>query len=345
MDGEIFYIVCCSQGRDGGIMTLRRSGTRSEFRAFAELAGANFLIAAADGKRFYASGSDAEMRGYVAALRADEDGALTVANIVATGGNGCCHLCLSPDEKRLYAANYRGGSVSGFAVQSDGTLAECREFDQHVGRGVDPDRQEGPHAHFCGFSPDGKFLLVNDLGLDLIFAYPYDPERGIDVAAARKNPVAPAGAGPRHLLFEPEGTCLLVTEMGNGLQRLAFADGGFAKLAEVSTLPAGRTEKSKAAALRISPDGRFALASNRGFDSLAVFERKSLQLVSVAETGGKSPRDFAFLADGRTVAVTNEFTPNVVFFDFDAARGNLSPTGEVLTMARPLCVLPRSEGR
>ena len=341
MNDGIFYIVCCSQEPDGGVMMLRRSGGRSEIGNFTELAGANYLVAAADGKRFYASGSDAEMRGYVAALRVGEDGALTVANVVPTGGNGCCHLVLSPDEKRLYAANYRSGSVSGFAVRPDGTLTECREFDQHVGQGVDPVRQEGPHAHFCGFSPDGKFLLVNDLGLDLVFAYPYDPARGIDVAAARKNPVSPAGAGPRHLLFEPEGTCLLVTEMGNSLQRLAFADGNFTKLAEASTLPPGTAEKSKAAALRISPDGRFVLASNRGFDSIAVFERRSLELVSVVAAGGKSPRDFAFLSDGRTVAVTNEFTPNVVFFDFDAARGALAPTGEVLTMARPLCVLPR----
>ena len=342
MTDGIFYIVCCAQDRDGGVAALRRrSGGGHEVCAFTVLAGANYLIAAADGKHFYASGSDADLRGGVAVLRVGAGGELTVVDRVATGGNGCCHLCLSPDEKRLYAANYRSGSVSGFAVRSDGTLTERHEFDQHIGHGTDPDRQEGPHAHFCGFSPDGKYLLVNDLGLDEIFAYPYDPVRGIDVAAARKNRVSPAGAGPRHLLFEPEGTCLLVTEMGNSIQRLAFADGVFAKVAEAPTLPPGTAEKSKAAALRISPDGRFVLASNRGFDSIAVFERKSLQLVSVAAAGGKSPRDFAFLNDGRTVAATNEFEPNVVFFDFDSARGTLVPTGEVLTMARPLCVLPR----
>lgn len=342
MNDGSFYIVCCSQESDGGVALLRRgSGGGHEICNFTALAGANFLIAAADGGCFYACGSDANFRGYVAALRAGGDGALTLVDRVATGGAGCCHLCLSPDGTRLYAANYRSGSVAGFSVRPDGAIGEREEFDQHTGRGVDPDRQEGPHAHFCGFSPDGKFLLVNDLGLDLIFAYPYDRARGIDIAGARRNPVAPAGAGPRHLLFEPEGTCLLVTEMGNTLQRLAFADGTFTKLAETPTLPAGTTEKSKAAALRISPDGKFVLASNRGFDSVAVFERTSLKPVSIAPAGGKSPRDFAFSSDGRTVAVTNEFTPNVVFFDFDATRGTLAPTGEVLTMARPLCALPR----
>jgi len=342
MDDGIFYIVCCSQEHDGGVAMLRcGAGGKHEICDFTVLAGANYLIAAADGKHFYASGSDAELRGFVASLRVGSDGSPTVVGRVATGGNGCCHLCLSPDETRLYAANYRSGSVSGFAVRPDGTLTECREFDQHVGHGADPDRQEGPHAHFCGFSPDGKFLLVNDLGLDEIFAYPYDSARGIDVAAARKNKVSPAGEGPRHLVFEPEGTCLLVTEMGNSIQRLAFADGVFTKLAEVSTLPAGAAEKSKAAALRISPDGRFVLASNRGFDSIAVFERRTLEMVSCVPSGGRSPRDFAFLGDGRTVAATNEFAPNVTFFDFDAERGTLTPTGEVLVFARPLCVLPR----
>jgi len=340
MDNGIFHIVCCSQNPDGGVALLRLgSGGRPETCGFTELAGANYLIPGKNGC-FYASGSDAEFHGYVAALRAGGDGALTVAGRVGTGGLGCCHLCLSPDGGRLYAANYRSGSVAGFAVRPDGMLTERCEFDQHVGHGVNPDRQEGPHAHFCGFSPEGEFLLVNDLGLDTIFAYPYDPSRGIDTAAVR-NPVAPEGSGPRHLLFEPEGTCLLITEMGNSLQRFAYADGVFTKLASVSTLPADVTAASKAAALRISPDGRFLLASNRGFDSVAVFERKTLELVSCVPSGGKSPRDFAFLPDGRTVAVTNEFEPNVVFFDFDAARGRLVPTGDVLTMARPLCVLPR----
>lgn len=342
MDDGIFYIVCCSQEPDGGIVMLRRSsGGRSEACGFTELAGANYLIPSADGRHLYASGSDAELRGYVASLRVRSDGSLTVVSRAATGGNGCCHLCLSPDGQRLYAANYRSGSVSGFVVTPDGAVGERCGFDQHEGHGVDPDRQEGPHAHFCGFSQDGKFLLVNDLGLDKIFAYPYDPARGIDVAAARVTTVAPAGEGPRHLVFEPEGTCLLITEMGNGIQRFAYADGNFTKLAEVSTLPAGTAEKSKAAALRISPDGRFVLASNRGFDSIAVFERRTLEMVSCVPSGGKSPRDFAFLSDGRTVAAANEFAPNVTFFDFDAARGTLTATGEVLVFARPLCVLPR----
>ncbi|MBQ6352993.1 MAG: lactonase family protein, partial [Lentisphaeria bacterium] len=266
---------------------------------------------------------------------------LTPLGRTATGGLGCCHLCLSPEGGRLYAANYRSGSVAGFTLAVDGRVGERCEFDQHTGHGVDPARQEGPHAHFCGFDPAGKFLLVNDLGVDTVFTYPYDPARGIDVAGARRNSVAPAGSGPRHLLFEPEGTCLLVTEMGNTLQRFDYADGVLDLLTSVPTLPAGTAVPSTAAALRLSPDGRFVLASNRWRDSIAVFERRTLRMTAFMPSGGKSPRDFAFLADGRTVAVANEFEPNVVFFDFDARTGTLTPTGDPLVLARPLCVLAR----
>ena len=343
MNDTEFYLAASAPDHSGGIWRFRSGAGSGKFEkaGFTALAGANYLVAAPDGKHIYASGSDSEQRGYVAAFRVEPDGGLTPLKCLDTNGRGCCHLCLAPDGGRLYAANYRSGSVAGFTIGGDGAPAERAEFDQHTGHGVDPDRQEAPHPHFCGFTPDGKYLLVNDLGLDEIFAYPYSAAHGIDTAAVRRTAISPAGSGPRHLLFEPEGTCLLVTEMGNSLQRLGYdGQGGFSKLAAASTLPENVTVPSKAAALRLSPDGRFVLASNRGYDSIAVFDRRTLERVSVAPAGGKSPRDFAFTADGRHVIVTNEFTPNAVCFDFDAERGILTPSGaEWGDMPRPLCVL------
>ena len=340
---EKFYIVGCSQESDGGIYLYRRENGRSRLENFTPVAGANYLAFAGDRRTVYASGADAERNGYVAAFRVETDGVLSFLNKVPTDGTACCHLCVSPDGRRLYAANYLSGSVAGFALEPDGRLGDLREFDQHRGHGVDTKRQEGPHAHFTGFSPDGRFLLVNDLGLDLVFAYPYDMEHGIDCVGAVKNPVVPEGSGPRHLLFEPEGTCLLVTEMGNAIQRFACADGVLTLRESVSTLLEGTAIPSKAAAIRLSPDGKFVLASNRGLDSTAVFERRTLKRVFLGFCGGKSPRDFDFLADGRTVVVTNEFEPNVVVFDFDAQNGTLTPTGEVLALPRPLCVMRTSK--
>ena len=276
MEPDLFYIVGCSQERDGGIGVFETgTGGCVRQRAFTPLRGANYLAAAADGKTFYASGSDAGFNGYVAALRVGANGELAPINQAATGGLGCCHLCLSPDGRRLYAANYRSGSVAGFLLDDTGAVGARCEFDQHAGHGVNPVRQEGPHAHFCGFDPAGNFLLVNDLGLDTIFAYHYTAAHGIDTGAALQNTVDPAGSGPRHLCFEPEGTCLLVNEMGNTLQRFNYAEGRFTPVAAVPTLPAGTAAESKAAALLLSPDGRFVRASNRGCDSIAVFARRT----------------------------------------------------------------------
>ena len=240
MNDTVFYLVASAQGPNGGIWRFRSDAGSGKFEkaGFSGLAGANYLAAAPDMKHIYASGSDAEHRGYVAAFRVETDGSLTLLKRLDTNGKGCCHLCISPEGERLYAANYWSGSVAGFVLGSDGTLSERAEFDQHTGHGVDPDRQEAPHPHFCGFTPDGKFLLVNDLGLDEVFAYPYSAARGIDTAAARRTAILPEGSGPRHLLFEPEGSCLLVTEMGNSIQRLEYdGQGGFHRLAAASTLP------------------------------------------------------------------------------------------------------------
>jgi 6-phosphogluconolactonase len=343
MNDTDFYLVASAQEPSGGIWRFRKNadGGCAEKAEFTRFAGANYLAVAPDGRNIYASGGDAERRGFVAAFRVGADGRLTPLNRLDTGGKVCCHLCVSPDGQRLYAANYWSGSVAGFTLRGDGALAATAEFDQHMGHGVDPARQEAPHPHFCGFTPDGNFLLVNDLGLDTIFAYPYSAARGIDTGSPRRTAILPEGSGPRHLLFEPEGTCLLVTEMGNFLQRLAYdGQGGFSRIAAASTLPENVNIPSKAAALRLSPDGRFVLVSNRGYDSIAVFDRLALKPVSFAAAGGKSPRDFAFTADGRQVIVTNEFTPNAVCFDFDAERGILTPSGtEWSDMPRPLCVL------
>jgi len=339
MEHGIFYLVGCSQDPDGGIYVFGQDNGGAISRlGFAALPGANYLARSRDGKTLYASGGKSDFTGYVAAFRIGADGGLSPLGERSTDGLSCCHLCVSPDGKRLYAANYRSGSVAGFRLEADGGVGDMVEFDQHSGHGTDPVRQEGPHAHYTGFAPDGKFLFVNDLGLDTVFAYPYTSERGIDIGAAVRNEISPAGSGPRHLIFEPEGTCLLINEMGNSIQRYKLDNGRFSLLAAAPTLPEKTDVKSKAAAVRLSPDGRFILASNRGLDTMAVFERKTLKRVFIGFSGGKSPRDFAFLPDGATVAVANEFELNVAFFDFDTARGTLTPNGREIRLPRPLCV-------
>ena len=344
MDELFFYAAGCSQDSDGGIYICRQNGNAAEAVNFAPLRGASYLALSPDGRKLYACGSTGKDRaGFVAAFSLDQTtGIPELLNAFPSGGSSCCHLTVSPDGERLYAANYLSGSVTGFALNDDGSIREAAEFDQHTGRGSDPERQAGPHAHFTGFSPDGNFLLVTDLGTDTVFCHPYSRRNGIDIPGAVKNPVTPPGSGPRHLVFEPEGkSCLLITEMGNSVIRFDFDAGTLVpRSAAVSTLTP-EAGSSKASAVRISPDGNFVLAGNRGADTVAVFERRSLRMVSQTPSGGSSPRDLAFLSDRHTVAVANEFSGTVSFFDFDAKAGTLTPTAAELKLPRPLCILAK----
>ena len=149
------------------------------------------------------------------------------------------------------------------------------------------------------------------------------------------------GRGPRHILFAGGGIAYLVTELGNTVISLRYREGRFTPLEEISLLPGGCVCASKAAALRMSADGRFLIASNRGFDSLAVIAvdgKGGMKHVQTTPSGGNSPRDINFLPGGKTVAAANEFSENIYFFDFDTERGTLDPNGLKLTMSRPLCI-------
>jgi len=328
----------------GGIYTfdIKDSGEPVQ-RAFTPFRHAGYIAWSADGRFMYVTGGGEETD-TVGAFSVADDGKCTQLSVQSSGGVSCCHLCVSPDGKFVYAANYRTGNFAEFPVRADGSPAPARRIVTHEGKGPHPVRQTEPHAHFCGFSPDGKYLLVIDLGIDAVMAYPFAPEEGIVPEHVIKNPVTP-GSGPRHLVFDKSGrTAWLVTELGNTILRLAYEDGRFEVLETYSTLPRGVRCATKASAVRLSRDGKILLASNRGFDDIAVFSADGTgKLVPVSHTlsGGSSPRDVNFFADDRFVAAGNEASGNVFFFDFDRERGTLTPNGFRLDLPRPLCFSER----
>ena len=324
----------------GGIYTfdVEDSGEPLQI-AFTPFYHAGYIAWSPDRKFMYVTGSLEDSDG-VGAFSVTPEGKCLLLNVQSSGGLSCCHLCVSPDGKRVYAANYRTGNFAEFPVLADGSLAPASRIVAHSGKGPNPDRQAGPHVHFCTFSPEGKYLIVIDLGIDAVMAYPYDPGKGIDPEHAVKNTVTP-GSGPRHLVFDASGkNTYVITELGNTIQHLRYHDGRFELLEEISTLPRGAAGPSKASAIRLSRDGKFLLASNRGFDDIAVFEidgNGSPRPVFHTLSGGSSPRDVNFFADDRFVAAGNEASDSVFFFDFSPSTGSLTPNGFRLFLPRPLC--------
>ncbi|PYV09963.1 MAG: 6-phosphogluconolactonase [Acidobacteria bacterium] len=284
--------------------------------------------------------------GGVSAFAIDrESGILTFLNEVSSRGADPCYVSLDKTGKFVLVANYSGGSIAVFPVLEDGRMGEASAFVQHTGSSVNPKRQEGPHAHSIDTSPDNRFLLAADLGLDRLLVYRFDPFKGLlepnDPAFAKINP----GAGPRHFAFHPGGRFVYaVNEMGSSISAFSYdaARGSLRELQTISMLPKDFASQSDAAEIEVHPGGKFLYGSNRGHDSIAVFAieagKGTLTPVEYVSTQGKTPRNFAIDPTGSYMVVANQDSDNLVVFRIDAKTGRLTPNGKVPDVPSPVCV-------
>jgi 6-phosphogluconolactonase len=286
--------------------------------------------------------------GAVSAFSIDgQTGKLTFINQVSSRGPGPCHISLDHTGKNALIANYDGGSVAAYPLSPDGRLGEASAFVQHHGSSVNRERQEGPHAHCIFTSPDNRFALAADLGLDEVLVYRFDPARGTLAPNDPPFGKTPAGAGPRHLAFHPQGRFVyVINEIQCTLLTFSY-DAARAALTlkdTVSTLPKGYkvTGNDSTAELRVHPSGKFVYGSNRGHDSIAVFavdpQKGTLSQVEVVSTQGKTPRGFNIDPTGSFLIAANQDSDTLVVFRINPQTGRLTPTGQKLEAFTPVDV-------
>ncbi len=291
-----------------------------------------------------------EKSGAVSAFAIDRTtGKLTLLNQVASKGADPCYIIVDKTGKYVLVANYTGGSVAVFPVLEDGRLGEASSFIQHTGHGSDPERQEGPHAHSIDLSPDNRFAIVDDLGLDETLVYRFDSAKGsltlndpqLYTTLAKADP----GAGPRHFAFHPNGKfAYVLNEMGSTVSVFSYDSSGgvLRRLQTISSVPQDFSGHKEAAEIQVHPSGKFLYASNRGHDSIAVFaidpDKGTLTLIEYASTKGQTPRSFEITPGGSLLFAANEKSNNIVVFHIDDKTGRLTPTGKVLDVAEPVCV-------
>jgi 6-phosphogluconolactonase len=275
-----------------------------------------------------------------------KSGKLALINRVASGGSAACHLALDRTGRWLAVANYGTGSVIVLPVAADGRLDNAVAFDQHKGSGPNPMRQAGPHAHEVTFSPDNRFLLANDLGTDQIYVYRFDATRGTvtpnDPPSAKTAP----GAGPRHLVFHPNGRILYdVNEMAATVTAFRYdaAKGTLEEFQDISTLPEGFSERS-GAEIAVSSAGTFLYASNRGQDTIALFAIDPLRFTLTAAdrtpTLGSKPRHFALDPTGAWLLVENQDSGNIAVFSVHPRTGQLIPSAHApVRVPDPVCLV------
>ena len=272
-------------------------------------------------------------------------GKLTFLNEVPSGGAGPCHLTVDKTGKYVLVANYGGGSLAVFPILKDGRLGEASAFVQHKGASVNPQRQEGPHAHSIYVSPDNRFVISADLGLDEVFVYRFDATKGTLAPNIPPSATVSSGAGPRHFAFHPNGKFgYVIDELQSTITEFSYdpAGGVLDVLQPVSTLPLDFKGESTAAEVEVHPSGKFLYASNRGLDTIAVFavnsRKGTLTPQAQVPTLGKTPRNFKIDPTGSYLFVANQDSDNVVQFRINPITGLLTPTGQVLQVPSPVCV-------
>jgi 6-phosphogluconolactonase len=337
-------------GQAEGILSCPyQAGTIGPPRVLARTRNPSFLVLRPDGRRLYAINETVDFEGQpgggVTAFGRDpRTGDLSLLNTRPSGGVEPAHLELDPNGRFLLVANYRSGSVAVFRLEADGSIGPMTDHVQHQGSSVHPVRQTGPHAHMIMFDPADGAVLVPDLGLDAILAYELSDQGKLLERSGQRIEAAPGG-GPRHLAFHPAGGYLLVVnELDNTVSALRREGDGFVTTDVASTLPAGFDGHSQAAAIRISPSGRSVLVSNRGAasDTIAVFrfdvDKGTFDLVELAPTQGREPREFIFSPDGRFVIVASQDSDALAVMEFDEDGPGLRYLSST-PVPTPVCLL------
>ena len=351
----LFYVGTYTEegSRSKGIYAFRYDAATSEITPLglaAETTNPSWVALSPNGRYLYAANEVGNYKGPnsggVSAFSIDHaTGKLTFLNEVASGGADPCYITVDKTGRYVLVANYTGGSVAVFPVLANGKLGEASAFVQHTGRGTNPERQEGPHAHSIDLSLDNRFAMVDDLGLDELLVYRFDSAKGSLTPNDPPFTKLEAGAGPRHFVLRPDGKfAYVIAEMGHTVTVFSndAAGGRLQVLQTITTLPKGFTGRNDDAEIRMHPSGKFLYASNRGDDSIAMYlidqSKGTLSQVGIVPTGGKEPRSFEIDPTGRLLFAANQKSDNIVVFEIDAKTGLLANTGQVLHVGAPVCV-------
>jgi 6-phosphogluconolactonase len=301
----LVYIGTYTNSSSKGIYAYRfdtATGKTESLGLAAETPEPSFLAVAPNRRFLYAANEmqnyNGQKTGAVSAFAMDRaTGKLLPLNELPSRGADPAFVSVDNTGKDVLVANYTGGTVAVFPVLADGKLGEASAFVQHTGSSVNRARQAGPHPHMIVTSPDNRFALVPDLGLDEIIAYRFDASKGTlaeNPSVAKADP----GIGPRHIAFSPNGRFVyLISEMASAITAFSYhaADAAMKQLQTVPVDPANASGKA-GAEVHVDPAGKFLYASNRFDNILVVYAidpaNGTLTQVQSVALEGKTPRDF-----------------------------------------------------
>ncbi|WP_066192675.1 lactonase family protein [Gracilibacillus timonensis] len=304
----------------------------------ASLDNPTYVTISKDNQNLYAVAKEGDQGGVTAFEIADDQGSLRPLNSQVTPGSAPCHVSVDSQNQLVVAANYHTQLVEAFATNSDGSL-QAPTSAKHEGNGPH-ERQEKPHLHFAGYTPDERFVVVVDLGTDTITTY--QPQDGSleEVNVLKTKP----GSGPRHIAFHPNREyAYVMTELSNEVIVLKYdqQDGRFEEWQYISTLPEDFTENSQGSAVHLSSDGRFVYAGNRGHNSIAVYrvlDDFTVEFIEWTDTEGDWPRDFVLDPSEQFIVASNQESGTIVLFERDPEAGTLTLVQKDVAAPEAVCL-------
>lgn len=333
------------------------TGTVSQPELAAEIANPSFLAVHPNQRFLYVAteGPNLDHESYVSAFAIDPStGKLHLLNTLPTGGASTCYLSIDKTGHYVLMASFGSSSVTVLRIKDDGSLGEQTAFMKHIGKGKDPFSQSRAHPHSIEVSPDNRYAVVSDLGVDKVFVYRFDAATG---ALSPDNPPfvdADPGSGPRHFVFDAAGRFgYSLQEMSGFVSVLAWdpSKGTLSKVQDAKTLAPDFVGTNDSAEIAIHPNGKFLYESNRRFrspnlwgpDTIGVFsidpEKGTLSQVEQVAPGGTTPRSFAIDPTGAYLFSANQTSGNVRVFRIDSNTGRLTPSSTDLKLDVPVCIV------
>jgi 6-phosphogluconolactonase len=341
------YTTAQRRGRGDGIHVYRMdpdTGGWNHIQHVGNLVNPSFLILSRDQRFLYSVHGDER---YATSFAVDNDtGFLTLLNRAETGGTNGVHQAIDATGRFMVVANYATGTVAVLPVRKDGALSDQIQLAELEGEpGPHRTEQTSSHPHHIAFDPSGRFVAVPDKGLDRVFVFRFDQEKGKLSPTEQASVVARPGSGPRHIAFHPKlPVAWVINELSSSVTTYHWdAEHGALRPVQIlPSLPSDFTGANTGAEILVSAGGRFVYTSNRGHDSVAMFaaDAKTGLLTSIGwvSTQGRGPRYIGLDPSQRFLYAANEQGDTVVTFRVDSETGRLTATGQVVRNASPVTI-------
>ncbi len=307
------------------------------YREEVEVDNSSYVIASNDGKTLYSITDEG-----IASFRINDDGSLFRLGTAKIKGMRGRHLSMSPDGKFIFVCGYHDGKITVLKIKPDGSVGAITDGVFHKGFGGIAERNFRPHPCCSAVTPDGKYLLVSDLGLDFLKLYSLDPKSGKLTEADTVH--CELESAPRLFLFSADGRFLYVIyEIKNVIDVFSYEEGDRLPVIEkIQTIPTTDDHQSyqiAACALRMGPDDKHLFCSNAGANTVSMYDRDTktglLTQRFCLPISGDYPKDILILPDGNHLASFNNATGSVTFFNIDYKKGVIVMSGRDMMIEAP----------